>query len=54
MGSANPVAPYASWNTAATNIQDAVDVATVTGALVLVTNGIYATGGPATNRVAVN
>jgi hypothetical protein len=59
VNSTSPTPPYTNWITAATSIQDTVDAA-VAGDEVVVTNGIYVTGGRATgadstiNRVAVD
>ncbi|MCU0784977.1 MAG: hypothetical protein MUF81_13220 [Verrucomicrobia bacterium] len=57
LNSTNSTPPYTNWFTAATNIQDAVDVAMPSDEIV-VTNGIYATGGRAvrfmTNRVVLD
>ncbi len=58
LNSPQPTPPYLDWSTAARSLQDAVDVA-LADETVLVTNGVYNTGGrqlgpwDVTNRVAV-
>jgi len=57
LDSPNPTPPYATWETAARVIQDAVDTAKA-GDTVLVTNGVYAVGErgyewPVSGRVVV-
>ena len=59
IGNATPSSPYSSWETASTNIQEAIDIASQAGALVLVSDGVYSSGGLAvdgttTNRVVIN
>lgn len=51
--SAEALPPFSSWSTAATNIQDAIEASDQAGRLVLVTNGIYASG-TRPNRLAAS
>ena len=52
LNSTNPVAPYASWDTAATNLQPAASLASG-GDMILVTNGIYQYGSAPGARISI-
>jgi hypothetical protein len=53
VNSTNPVAPYTNWDTAAVTIQDAEN-ASANGDEIVVTNGVYATGGTSESRIAIS
>src|SRR4051812_17737205 len=53
VNSTNPVPPYTNWDTAAVTIQDA-EIASASGDEIVVTNGVYSTGGTSDSRVSIS